>query len=139
MSFCGVRIRKGAVRSCMHEGFAAAYFLGILLFVSGVIAAVSAASVSSFRAMIHLKDALPYEMAESGVLQDLKCMLRNEEEISGSYQSGNVSWTGETADSVIYVSICSPVEEELEVVYDPGTKTIMEFTCMRNIAESSLY
>jgi hypothetical protein len=104
-----------------------AYFLGIMLFIVAVVTACAFAETQKYKAMIHLKEAQPYQMAEAAVMSQIKCDLLNEVLANGSDQVHNVCYDVQKEETVIYITIHSPVQEVMEISYDPETKRVSGF------------
>lgn len=118
-------------RLCTNKGIISSYFLGIMLFVTGFVTACAFAEKKQFEALISLKEAEKYQEAESIVMSELKCGLRNENLKDGAYTAQGVYYQLSVYDTSLYVIIEDPVQETMDISFNPDTKHITAFTADR--------
>lgn len=118
-------------RLCTNKGIISSYFLGIMLFVTGFVTASAFTQKKQFEAIIHLRKAEKYQEAESIVISELKCGLLNENLKDGSYTVQGVYYQLSVYDASLYVIIMDPVQETMDISFNPDTKHITAFSADR--------
>ncbi len=116
----------------MNKGFISTYYITVFLLVVSLCAMISLNTQNRLRTTGNMVRVCSYLEAENAVISMVKCSLKNQTEMNGTYQNSDTVFDVRWNHPEILVQIYSPVQESLIITWSQEKNQVYDYEVYRN-------